>query len=132
MGRKTTPQDTTVLNDQGQAGQASIFHGILEVNAQDQAEQVSTPQGMPVLGAPRQANQAIIPQRIPLISRFNTSASSTSAQGVKPKIQLPKFGGDFTRFQAFWQSFKVTFDENESLSMVHKLSYLINSLEGIA
>ena len=133
LGRTTTPQGTIVLNDQGQASQASIPRGILEVNAQDQAQQVSTPQGIPVLSAPRQANQASTPQAIPLISRFNTSTSSTSAQGVKlPKIQLPKFRGDVTKFQAFWQSFKVAVDENESLSMVHKLTYLINSLEGVA
>ena len=31
-----------------------------------------------------------------------------------------------------WQNFKVAVDENESLSMVHKLNCLINSLEGIA
>ena len=133
LGRTITPQGTLVLNDQGQASQASIPRGILEVNAQDQAQQVSTPQGIPVLSAPRQANQASTPQGIPLISRFNTSTSSTSAQGVKlPKIQLPKFRGDVTKFQAFWQSFKVAVDENESLSMVHKLNYLINSLEGVA
>ena len=68
-----------------------------------------------------------------MISWLNTSASSNSAQGVQvPKIQLPKFRGDVTKFQAFWQSFKVAVDENESLSMVHKLNYLSNSLEGIA
>ena len=126
LGRTATPQGISVLNDQGQVSQASIS----AVNAQ---EHVSTPQGMPVLSAPRQVNQVSTPQGIPLISRFNTSASSTSAQGVKlPKIQLPKFRGDVTKFQAFWQSFKVAADENESLSVVHKLSYLINSLEGIA
>ena len=130
LGRTATPQGISVLNDQGQVGQASIPQGISAVNAQ---EHVSTPQGMPVLSSPRQANQVSTPQGIPLISRLNTSASSTSAQGVKlPKIQLPKFRGDVTKFQAFWQSFKVAVDENESLSMVHKLNYLINSLEGIA
>ena len=121
-----TPQGISMLNDQGQA---SIPQGILEVNAQEQAEQLSTPQGTPVLSAPRQTNQVSTPQGIPLISRFNTSASSKSAQGIKlPKIQLPKFRGEVTKFQAFWQSFKVAVDENESLSMVHKLNYLINSV----
>ena len=103
-----------------------------EAIVQQNLGRTTTPQGIPVLSAPRQANQASTPQSNPLISRFNTSASSTSAQGVKlPKIQLPKFRGDLTKFQAFWQSFKVAVDENESLSMVHKLNYLINSLEGI-
>ena len=77
-------QGISVLNDLGQARQASIPQGILEVNAQEQAEHVRTPHG------------------IPLTSQFNTSASTTSAQGVKlPKAQLPKFR-DVAKFQAFW------------------------------
>ena len=62
-----------------------------------------------------------------------TSSASNGAQGVElPKIQLQKFRGDVTKFQSFWQSFRVAVDENEGLSKVPKLNYLINSLEGVA
>ena len=47
-----------------------------------------------------------------------------------PKISLPRFNGDVTKFQHFWQSFRCAIDENQCLSNVHKLNYLVNSLEG--
>ena len=37
-----------------------------------------------------------------------------------------------TKFQAFWKSFKCAVGENESLSEAHKLTYLVNLLEGLA
>ena len=49
-----------------------------------------------------------------------------------PKISLPRFKGDVTKFQHFWQSFRCAVDENQSLSDIHKLNYLVNSLEGQA
>ncbi len=70
---------------------------------------------------------------------LNSSASSANSSnrslihGVKlPKINLPRFNGDVTKFQPFWQSFKCSVDESENLSAVHKLNYLVNSLEGPA
>jgi len=49
-----------------------------------------------------------------------------------PKIHLPKSNGDITRFQSFWQSFKCFIDENETISDVHKMSYMMSLLEGPA
>ena len=72
---------------------------------------------------------------LPSSSELNVSANSSRSmsQGVKlPKINLPRFHGDITKFQPFWQSFKCAVDNNDSLSGVHKLTYLINSLEGPA
>ena len=63
---------------------------------------------------------------------FNRSISSSPTGVELPKIQLQKFRGDITKFQAFWQSFQCAVDANESLSGVHKLNYLISSLEGQA
>ncbi|XP_065064703.1 uncharacterized protein LOC135690935 [Rhopilema esculentum] len=49
-----------------------------------------------------------------------------------PKITLPRFNGDITRFMSFWQSFENAIDKNESITAVDKLNYLVNLLEGPA
>ena len=67
-----------------------------------------------------------------MLNRSGASLHS-SGTGVKlPKITLPSFNGDITKFQSFWQSFRCAVHENESLSDVHKLNYLMRSLEGHA
>ena len=67
------------------------------------------------------------------LNRSGGGSSSTSNLGIRlPKITLPKFSGDITKFRSFWQSFKCSVDENENLSPVHKMTYLSSSLEGAA
>ena len=60
-------------------------------------------------------------------SPHNHSFSSVSStQGVRlPKLELPKFNGDITEFNSFWQAFDCAIHSNESLPDVHKLNYLI-------
>ena len=77
---------------------------------------------------PRQPNQVVIES--PSSQR---STSNNRSQGVRlPKISLPRFHGDITKFQHFWQTFCCAVGESEDLSNVHKLNYLVNSLEGQA
>eukprot|EP00795_Rhopilema_esculentum_P014774 gene14774-biopygen4485 len=77
---------------------------------------------------PRQPTQQV--SESPVSQR---STSNGRSQGVRlPKITLPRFNGDITKFQQFWQSFCCAVDESEELSEVHKLNYLVNSLEGQA
>ena len=71
-------------------------------------------------------------ERVSEQDRSFTSNASSVSQVRLPKITLPRFNGDIKRYQAFWQCFKSSVDENESLSDVHKLNYLISSLEGQA
>ena len=49
-----------------------------------------------------------------------------------PKIELPKFNGDFTKFCSFWESFQSSVDRNPNLSTIDKFSYLKALLEGSA
>ena len=67
-------------------------------------------------------------------SRTSTSESSgPHVTGVKlPKINLPKFNGDITRFNQFWQSFECAVHKNDSVPVVNKLNYLFSLLEGPA
>ena len=68
-----------------------------------------------------------------VLNRSGSTASNASNMGIRlPKISLPKFSGDITKFRSFWQCFKCSVDENENLSAVHKMTYLSSSLEGAA
>ena len=71
-------------------------------------------------------------ERVSEQDRSFTSNVSSVSQVRLPKITLPRFNGDIKRYQAFWQCFKSSVDENESLSDIYKLKYLISSLEGQA
>ena len=67
----------------------------------------------------------------------SASPSVTNRSGMQfgiklPKIALPKYNGNITKFHSFWQSFRCSVDENEGLSAVHKFNYLMSSLEGEA
>lgn len=63
----------------------------------------------------------------------SAASSASNTIGIRlPKISLPKFSGDITKFRSFWQSFKCSVDDNEQLSPVHKMTYLSSSLEGAA
>ena len=63
---------------------------------------------------------------------FSSSIVAQNAGIRLPKINLPKFGGDITEFNAFWQSFECAVHANENINAVHKLNYLMNLLEGPA
>ena len=49
-----------------------------------------------------------------------------------PKIELPKFNGNITKFRSFWESYESSVDLNPSLSTIDKFNYLRASLEGSA
>eukprot|EP00794_Sanderia_malayensis_P015519 gene15519-biopygen11979 len=67
------------------------------------------------------------------LNHSHTSSNSRMLTGIRlPKFSLGKFNGDVMRFQAFWQSFTCTIDENEELPKIQKMSYLVNALEGQA
>ena len=47
-----------------------------------------------------------------------------------PKLSLPRFNGDPTKWLSFWDSFSSAIDENDDLSDVDKFQYLRSLLEG--
>ena len=49
-----------------------------------------------------------------------------------PKIKLPKFNGDVTKFCSFWESFESSVDCNPNLSTIDKFNYFKALLEGSA
>ena len=63
----------------------------------------------------------------------NTSGITVGNVAIRlPKITLPRFNGDITRFMSFWQSFENAIDKNEGETAVDKINYLVNLLEGPA
>ena len=61
-----------------------------------------------------------------------TEETTHSIKPKLPKIVLPKFNGEVTKFRAFWDSFESAVDKNPSLSAVDKFNYLNALLEGTA
>ena len=65
--------------------------------------------------------------------RVSLSEMNVSHAGVRlPKINLPKFDGDITRFNHFWQSFECAVHRKDSIPIINKLNYLFSLLEGPA
>ena len=78
---------------------------------------------------------------------LNSSASQTSTERIEqnqvsqqhfvtksklPKLVLPKFKGDLTKFRSFWDSYDNAVHKNSSLSTIDKFNYLYSLLEGPA
>ena len=61
-----------------------------------------------------------------------SSVVPSSAKPKLPKLMLPKFKGDVTTFQAFWDCFNSAVNNNPDLSAVDKFNYLRALLEGPA
>ena len=74
------------------------------------------------------------PEELPNQSFSSSQNNSVSLPvGIRlPKLELLKFNGEITQFNAFWQSFECAIHSNENLSGIHKLNYLVNLLEGPA
>ena len=59
----------------------------------------------------------------------SSSSIDSSTVGQRPAVKLPKleivkFGGDYTKWQSFIDSFKATIHSFETLSNIDKLNYL--------
>ena len=123
---------TTQINEWIERIKLFKYSGPKNVVPSNQAEasKTSTPK--------RPEVQSNIQQATPPFAHLETSLTSETTSnrafsGVRlPKINLPKFNGDVTKYQHFLQCFKCSIEANETLSDVNKLNYLINSLEGPA
>ena len=57
---------------------------------------------------------------------------SAVAKPKLPKITLPRFSGEITKFRVFWDRFQSAVDNNTSISSVDKFNYLHALVEGPA
>ena len=63
---------------------------------------------------------------------FPMSASPVQEQVKLPKIELPKFNGDISKWQTFWDQFESSVHNQVNLSDVDKFSYLRSLLNASA
>ena len=64
----------------------------------------------------------------------NQTASRSQAKAKLPKLTLPKFRGDVTMWNTFWDSFQSAIHSNQmqDISKVSKFNYFNSVLEGSA
>ena len=49
-----------------------------------------------------------------------------------PKLELPKFSGDYAEWQTFWDKYRAVINESETVPVVNKFTYLQSLLQGEA
>ena len=65
-------------------------------------------------------------------STSQVPARTSQAKAKLPKLTLPKFRGEFTKWNTFWDSFQSAVYDNPEISKVDKFNYLNSVLEGPA
>ena len=55
-------------------------------------------------------------------------ARTSQAKAKLPKLTLPKFRGEFTKWNTFWDSFQSAVHENPEISQVDKFNSYLNSV----
>ena len=68
----------------------------------------------------------------PQIAGSNSNVEQNVGRVKLPKINLLRFNGEITKFNAFWQSFECAIHGNSSVPKDNKLNYLLSLLEGPA
>ena len=66
------------------------------------------------------------------VTSQNTQQNKTTVRAKLPKLTVNKFDGDPKKWPEFWDSYKNSIYENESLSEMDKFSYLKGLLEEVA
>ena len=72
-------------------------------------------------------------RRSPVVTSTVSGAPSVvGAQARLPKLVLPTFKGDVTKWTSFWDSFKSAIHDNNQLTKIDKFNYLVSLLDGAA
>jgi hypothetical protein len=77
----------------------------------------------------KQSPTAAVQSTATVDSAPTATAPSPERQIKLPTFEMPKYKGDPMAWQAFWDIYKATIHDNESLSTVVKFSYLLEYLE---
>ena len=67
-----------------------------------------------------------------LITRLISSSLGEHLRVNLPKVQLPVFDGNLQQWQEFWDTYKATIHEQQTMPAVSKFSYLKSVLKGSA
>lgn len=72
-----------------------------------------------------------IPSQV-ITSEQGASVTASQARTRLPKLNLPRFKGDITKWNTFWDCFNSAVHSNDALSTIDKFNYLNSLLEGPA
>ena len=56
------------------------------------------------------------------------TSATTNVKPKLPKLNLPKFEGDVTKWNTFWDSYESTIHKNDGITKVDKFNYLSSLL----
>ena len=69
---------------------------------------------------------------VPLTTSSIEATVRTGTRPKLPKLHLPKFSGDITKFRTFWNSYESAIHRNPEMSPIDKFNYLRALLDGPA
>ena len=68
---------------------------------------------------------------VPDKDKDSTDSETPSVHAKLPKLELPRFNGEITQWQSFWDQFSSHIDDTD-LPIISKLTYLLSLLDGPA
>ncbi len=106
---------------------------ITEQNVESLETQVSEANFIP--SSPQSTNTNTTLNTNTQIPNTNSTASTNMPNSVRsklPKLTLPKFKGQVTKWGSFWDSYSSAIHDNSEISKIDKFNYLNSLLEGAA
>ena len=67
-----------------------------------------------------------------ITSNYQPQVGQGYAKIRLPKLTMPRFKGELTKWNTFWDSFNASIHENDDISTIDKFNYLNSLLEGNA
>ena len=146
---KGTEEDTDLINDKIEQVQSEIE--IFLSKLVDKTSRIAMPTAIqppedvptehvnhpttPIIDSKAVSHSTPVRSSETLTSSVLSKDSSVRVTGAKPKLpklHLPKFTGDITRFKTFWDSFNSAIHMNTELSSIDKFNYVKALLDGPA
>ncbi|XP_076035595.1 uncharacterized protein LOC143021768 isoform X1 [Oratosquilla oratoria] len=99
--------------------------------ALDEVQNFKIDRGRPRILAEDKIKELTAAEAARTVPTNSVSQESQAINGKLPKLELPKFDGEVTQWQSFWDQFSFLIDTAD-LPVISKYTYLLSSLEGDA
>ena len=93
-------------------------------------QQVKTSNESPVSVSTEITTESVIEHSSPETNPVSMPMAQFVQKTRLPKLSLPRFNGEITKFRTFWDSFQSAVDNNPNLTPIDKFNYLYSLLEG--
>ena len=91
--------------------------------------QVKTSNESPVSVSTEITTESVIEHSSPETNPVSMPMAQFVQKTRLPKLSLPRFNGEITKFRTFWDSFQSAVDNNTNLTPIDKFNYLYSLLE---